>query len=671
MAAPPAGPATGPPPPGSPAEIDLEAWTVEEIYAEAQRAFLAAWEERESWGLEPVATLADYVAANDYPPRIRGTLRDAVGYLWVELLADRSLWSPAESDEIYRLDLAALIAGSGEGVDFGDPAVHPLRKLAAVLGDLEAWHRAGGRAEAAFEARRARLDQLNGAFDRPEDAEALKTDLRTQLDLLGRDAEWWSMGMATLAEWTQGEDAPGAPAAAHDLAAAGEVAHPASVGGRLCAHLRASIEAPTYDLMAMASDGPGRRSLAVDHQNLDRLYFRAYRLDLAARLASARDGNALPRSLDLPSILAGRPAGEWSVALPPTPNYRRHRTYVTPPLARPGLYTIVASVRADFAEDHNRRSAVNLIVGDLVLISEGEGGGYEVTVRSGRTGRAVAGCRSSSGPTSGTAASAGSPSRPPAPTAGCGSTPTGRGVRGGSWWRNGGTRSPSTPSTTPASTPASRASARRRWSTPTAPSTGRRRPSTGRRSSTTRRRRGALRHPARHRPHRRAGGSRLQGRGFDHGQDQRLRLGVGSLRDSPGRLLGEWTVRASHGGHRGPVEEYKRPTFEVTVRDPAEPLRLNRPATLTAEARYYFGLPVAAGGVHCGWSAAGLSPLVGGVGVAAVGETQTAGNLHRRAALARLAADGTFEVTFTPAAADPRRRRRALLPLPAERRPHR
>ena len=46
------------------------------------------------------------------------------------------------------------------------------------------------------------------------------------------------------------------------------------------------------------------------------------------------------------------------------------------------------------------------------------------------------------------------------------------------------------------------------------------------------------------------------------------------------------------------VEEYKRPTFEVTLEDPAAPLRLNRPAVLTGEARYYFGLPVSSGRVR-------------------------------------------------------------------------
>src|SRR6185295_5343874 len=43
------------------------------------------------------------------------------------------------------------------------------------------------------------------------------------------------------------------------------------------------------------------------------------------------------------------------------------------------------------------------------------------------------------------------------------------------------------------------------------------------------------------------------------------------------------------------VEEYKRPTFEVSIQDPPSPLRLNKPGTVRGQAKYYFGLPVAAG----------------------------------------------------------------------------
>ncbi len=112
-----------------------------------------------------------------------------------------------------------------------------------------------------------------------------------------------------------------------------------------------------------------------------------------------------------------------------------------------------------------------------------------------------------------------------------------------------------------------------------------------------------------------------------------------------GRPLGAWRLRASPEGSAGVrVEEYKRPTFEVTVKDPDKPLRLNRPAALRAEARYYFGLPVASGTavwqvrrepVYPRWwwweTESGRSQIVAG-------------------GRARVADDGTVDVSFTPGA---------------------
>ncbi|MEM8931081.1 MAG: alpha-2-macroglobulin family protein, partial [Acidobacteriota bacterium] len=66
-----------------------------------------------------------------------------------------------------------------------------------------------------------------------------------------------------------------------------------------------------------------------------------------------------------------------------------------------------------------------------------------------------------------------------------------------------------------------------------------------------------------------------------------------------GRVLGSWTLQANDDGRAWiQVEEYKRPTFEVSFRDPTTALRLNRDAELVGEARYYFGLPVTEGRVR-------------------------------------------------------------------------
>src|SRR6185369_11426473 len=66
-----------------------------------------------------------------------------------------------------------------------------------------------------------------------------------------------------------------------------------------------------------------------------------------------------------------------------------------------------------------------------------------------------------------------------------------------------------------------------------------------------------------------------------------------------GRPLGYWRLHTVPEGNAAVrVEEYKRPTFEVTLEDPPGALRLNQPARFLGHARYYFGLPVVNGAVR-------------------------------------------------------------------------
>ncbi len=145
-------------------EIDLKKWDLEQIIGEADRAFLAVWSARDEWGSESLGEFSRYIHQNNYPPRIRASLRDAVTYLWVELLANTSFWSPAESNGVFEIDLPTLMQGDPETLselDLADSAIHPLLKICALLDDLETWHRDGGQAEAALETRIERLRRLH------------------------------------------------------------------------------------------------------------------------------------------------------------------------------------------------------------------------------------------------------------------------------------------------------------------------------------------------------------------------------------------------------------------------------------------------------------------------------------------------------------------------------
>ena len=585
-------------------ELDLKKWDVDQIVEEANRAFAEVWSRREAWGSESIGVLARFIDQNDYPPRIRGTLRDAVSYLWAEFLADTALWRPDQSNDTFRLDFTALLIGDPEGsgeLDLTEIEIHPLVKIGAVLDDLEEWHRTTDRPEASLEARLERLRRFNTAFDNRHDRLAIREHLEEVQDEFDSSYEWWSMGQSFLAELIRNEDTPDSLIRARQAAIAGRDRHPKSIGGQRCNHTLAGIEAPSYSVTTMKADGENQRSVQINAKNLDRIHFRAYPYDLVDSITSAEDRELLPGHREVPEIMAGtRPVVEWTHELPPTRDFRSHISYTVPPVSEPGAYLIVASTREDFAEEHNSIQAVNFLLTDLVLVSERADGGYEVTARSGSTGMAV-------------------------------EDATVELFRFD--WRSG----------------------HRRIAVRRSDSSGR-----------VRFGQGGWKHErhfllASHGDHlaydfnglwrfaQNELGSHTAGLIYTDrsvyrpqqelhfkivayqggGDDVSYRtlpeteISV-SLRDAnyevvgetvlktnsfgsasasfeipSGRLLGQWRLETSLGGTTFVrVEEYKRPTFEVSVTDPPEALRLNRPAKLTGDVRYYFGLPVVTGDVR-------------------------------------------------------------------------
>ena len=628
-------------------EIDLKTWTRDQIAAEAHRAYLEVWDARDAWGEASLGTLAEYLEQNTYPARIRGTLRDAVTYLWVELLANTSLWRPEHENETYRLDLADLLARQPETVALDDPEVHPLAKLATVLGDLETWHREHRQGEAALAARIERAQRLWNHFSTRQDQQTIQDSLKQGTDDLGRRFEWWSSGMAALAQFERSSvDAD--LVEAHRIATLGAEGHPDSPGGQHCKYLVAQIEAPSFDLQAMATDNPGQRSIAVRHSNLSALHFRAYALDLERRVLRARDYNLLPNYREVPTIMARQsPAAEWRVDLPATPDYLSHRTYVTTPLEKPGLYLVVASARGDFAEAFNQQTALSMIVSDLVLLTRTTEEGIEATARSGKTGDALAGVTADlyrfdyrKGH-----------SRVESRTTGEDGTTvfeTARLTRANHFLI--GRQEEDV---------ALIQSVQRRF-----------------RHQQTTKRTAALIYTDRsvYRPQQKIlwkvvaySGNNAEGR-FQTSPGSGVTITLtdangqqvassevttnafgsasGEFEIPTGRLLGHWSLTSSLPGSTGiKVEEYKRPTFEAKISDPEAALRLNQPATLTGGVRYYFGLPVVSGQVswrvvrepvypRWGWF---FDPPQVDTQIVAAGETG-------------LDASGEFRVTFTPTA---------------------
>lgn len=584
--------------------LDLKLWTADQIVAEADRAFARVWARREALGELAPNALAE-LRPNDYPEGIRPTLRDAVAYLWAERLADGSHWSPEESAELWKLDRDAL--AEGRTVEptperLSDPDLHPLVKLAALLGDLERWHRARRQSGAALEARLERYRHLLDAYTEPEDREALAAALERSLAEFRSDP-WWSMGMALLAEITDESEAPGAAIRARELALEGERAYPRSPGAEHCRVVREQIEAPDYQLQAMTLDAADRRSIEITHRNLAALHLRAYRLPderFDAKPVTWGGWN----DERIRDVLRGNAAASWKVDLPATADYRDHRTFTRPPLAGRGRYLVVASADPGFRRDHNLLQAVELRLSDLVVLRDpsfGHAPGADaIRVVSGATGAPIAGAEATlyrwqweQKPVrvETRTTDADGLARFELPPGG-----DGRGIavvvrHGGdeSVWSQG------------------------YWWRPTSPPGS----SSGALVFTDR---------AIYRPGQKllwkilayegeaAKGSfrAVGGRGHivelldpngevvatGDAKTNDFGTAAGELEIPTGRLLGNWTLRTSANGSTSiSVEEYKRPTFEVSLEAPAGEPRLNRPLEVPGEARYYFGLPVASGKV--------------------------------------------------------------------------
>lgn len=563
----------------------IKDWSYDQIQAEARLAYAKAYGARELLGTIPVKALEEYIKPNTYPEGIRPTVRDAVTYLFAEALANIRAWSAQEFADVWKLDVMGLLA-EAQAVESLDISRHPLELAASILGELEAWHQSRGEAEAALEAwlQRARIlhESLQDEMAMIKVREALEKRLENC-----RHLSWWAMGMADLASFYRAEAGPNALEDAHRVATRCLSAMPNTPGGQRCKAIAADIEMPDYSLKAMASDAPGKRSIAIEYKNLSRLYFRAFRLDIS----SDEKILELIRPDAAEQVCAGQaPDYEWNVELEPTKDFRMHRAFVVPPFREPGVYFILASARSDFSRGNNALRGVHMVISDLVILKRQEGRGLLVRVLNGSTGMATPGAKVKL-------------FRSHTVTTDIAEKTTDN--RGEVFFEN---------ESRAVLLVAQLGQAITIDFAPTymfSPSTERHQRgvliytdrSVYRPLQTIRfkvvafeKERGQLRPVCEHDLQVRlldASGQEVDGVSL---RTNKFGTAAGEFRIPGGRLLGAWRLVSEAGWFTTVlVEEYKRPTFEVEILEPKEPLRLKSPAVLRGKAQYYFGLPVSWG----------------------------------------------------------------------------
>lgn len=159
---------------------------------------------------------------------------------------------------------------------------------------------------------------------------------------------------------------------------------PALRAAKHCAKIRASIELPVLNMTAKFVAPGARDALRVNTRNLDKVFFRLFRVEPDELLAQPRqyrpEGWQVLRQADKETALmylARHPDYEWTTDIKPPKKYAYADTSAQSPELKAGIYLAVASGDEKFAPGSSLLGAVFLNATDLFLIASAGAQGPE------------------------------------------------------------------------------------------------------------------------------------------------------------------------------------------------------------------------------------------------------------------------------------------------------
>lgn len=378
-------------------EVDLKKWTAFDIFEEMNLQYLKAYEYREELGKLYVHEYPEYLERNSYPKEVASTLRDFLSHQWANFLGNTSTWRPYELKEKYQIDFESVAkapesrkAVSSE--DLGKLSVHPVLRMVFILDDLYRWNMENKRFESALESQIMRVQKIAAIFDRKEQRAFLKESFVELLSQF-RDYPWWAAGQAEYASLWQKD---GDLIQARELALEGHKLYPESLGGRKCLYMAKSIEMPDFPMRAMGVDRTKANSLEIEHKNMKKLYLRAYKVSFDEWMNRKYRYLGSVHVDDLREYMSkNMPSISWDVDLADPGDYKHHKTYLVPKIKEKGFYMIAASVEEDFRNYEAKTStcypnkilATYMTITDMVVLSQPVGQDWEVFVVDGRSGK--------------------------------------------------------------------------------------------------------------------------------------------------------------------------------------------------------------------------------------------------------------------------------------------
>ncbi len=364
---------------------DIKTWTQEQLSERLCAEYAAAWDSRDALGREPLHKWPDLITRNGYSPELRDSLRDFVAYAYASELADSANWTPRQSNELFKVDLPALIDAPAR-IDSNAPP-HPLVRAIALLDDHLRWHESRHDRSNALEVRLERLRLLTPHLK--------KKALEKRIDALRRlseefvDVQWGSVAQY---EYANALNDAGRKAEAHREADKGATMFKGSIGSRLCLNLIAGLEAPDFSMATLDPDRPGEATVRITHRNITELSFRAFKLDPETLLLKGNRWSFGPGRDQIEQAIYGqKPDAVWKVALNDPRDYADHQFDADLPMKDPGLYLIAASIDPKFSRKTNKIDTFMINLTNMTIVRTEYATDMQVLVTESDTGNPAAG----------------------------------------------------------------------------------------------------------------------------------------------------------------------------------------------------------------------------------------------------------------------------------------
>ncbi len=152
---------------------------------------------------------------------------------------------------------------------------------------------------------------------------------------------------------------------------------PRSRPASLCSRMRAEIEMPRLELSASFAPPPGEKSLKVNARNLPSVYFRAYRTtpeelaSLGAREGQGLNGLKYLQENTVRRFLGKKADVQWSAKISYPSPYAYKEQETPSPGFKKGVYVIIASGDSGFEDGSSLIKAVTVNITDIFLLGTG------------------------------------------------------------------------------------------------------------------------------------------------------------------------------------------------------------------------------------------------------------------------------------------------------------